>query len=126
MNITGTITKDAEIRTTTRGKKYVNFNVAVNDSYRNREGQRVKHTAFFNCTYWISTGIASLLTKGRAVELIGLLNASAWKDKQGELKASMNLNTSEIKLVGSGKQADNQTQLPVVATTDLDAEHLPF
>lgn len=33
MNITGRLTRDAEVRTTSNGKQVVNFSVAVNDSY---------------------------------------------------------------------------------------------
>ena len=45
MNITGRLTGDAEVRTTSNGKQVVNFSVAVNDSYKNKQGERVEQTA---------------------------------------------------------------------------------
>ena len=35
MNITGRLTRNAEVRTLSNEKQVVNFSVAVNDSYRN-------------------------------------------------------------------------------------------
>ncbi len=36
MNITGRLTRNAEVRTLSNEKQVVNFSVAVNDSYKNR------------------------------------------------------------------------------------------
>lgn len=44
MNITGRLTRDAEVRTTSQDKQVVNFSVATNDSYRNKQGERVEQT----------------------------------------------------------------------------------
>lgn len=46
MNIIGRLTKDAEVRTLPNDKKVVNFSLAVNDSYKNKKGERVELTAF--------------------------------------------------------------------------------
>ncbi|WP_446677077.1 single-stranded DNA-binding protein [Sphingobacterium daejeonense] len=39
MNITGRLTRNAEVRTLSNEKQVVNFSVAVNDSYRNKPGR---------------------------------------------------------------------------------------
>lgn len=78
MNIIGRLTKDAQISTLPSDKQVVNFSVAVNDSYRNKLGERVEHTEYFNCAYWISTNVAKVLIKGTLVELNGRVSARAW------------------------------------------------
>lgn len=78
MNIIGRLTRDAEVRTTSQDKQVVNFSVAINDSYRNKQGERIEQTIYFDCSYWISTKIANLLIKGTLVELIGRISARAW------------------------------------------------
>jgi hypothetical protein len=40
--------------------KVVNFSLAINKSYRKKDGERVEQTTFFDCAYWISTKIAGL------------------------------------------------------------------
>lgn len=134
MNITGRVTADAQVRTVSEDSKVVNFSVAVNDSYRKKDGERVELTEYFDCSYWIATGIAEYLTKGMVVELSGRVSARAWKDSDGEAKAGLNFHTSQIKLHGGGSQGEtaqtrgktkkNKAKATVPAQEDHD--DLPF
>ena len=40
MNIIGRLTRDAEVRTLSENKQVVNFSVAVNDSYKAKNGEK--------------------------------------------------------------------------------------
>lgn len=106
MNIIGRLTGDALISTLPGNKKVVNFSVAVNDSYRNKQGEQVQRTEYFNCAYWISTNVARVLTKGTLVELMGRASARAWIGKDGEAHAALNFHTSQIKLHGGGRKPE--------------------
>lgn len=106
MNITGRLTRDAEVRTTSQNKQVVNFSVAVNDSYKTKEGERIEETAFFDCSYWRTPKVADFLTKGTLVELSGRVSARAWTGNDGEVRAGLNFHTSQIKLHGGGKKAE--------------------
>lgn len=48
MNIIGRITKNAEINTLKNDKQVVNFSVAINDSYKNKQGERVEQATYYN------------------------------------------------------------------------------
>jgi single-strand DNA-binding protein len=106
MNITGRLTKDAKVSTLSDSRQVVNFSVAINESYKNRKGDRVEQTTFFDCAYWISPRVAEWLTKGTLVELTGMVSARAWKGNDGEPRAGLNFNASNIKLHGGGKKYD--------------------
>ncbi|ANI89819.1 single-stranded DNA-binding protein [Arachidicoccus ginsenosidimutans] len=106
MNITGRLTRDAEIRNVSNNRQVVNFSVAVNDGYRNKQGERVEQTTYFDCAYWITPNVARLLTKGTLVELTGRVSTRAWTGKDGEAKAGLNFHTSQIKLHGGGRRAE--------------------
>jgi single-strand DNA-binding protein len=106
MNITGRLTRDAEVRTTSQNKQVVNFSVAVNDSYKTKQGERIEQTAFFDCSYWRTPKVADFLTKGTLVELSGRVSARAWTGNDGEVRAGLNFHTSQIKLHGGGKKAE--------------------
>lgn len=108
MNIIGRLTRDAEVRTTSQDKKVVNFSVATNDSYKNKQGERIELTTYFDCSYWITPKVAKLLTKGRLVELTGRVNARAWTGSDGAPRAGLNFHTSQIKLHGGGKKAQTE------------------
>lgn len=107
MNITGRVTRDAEVRTLSNSKQVVNFSVAVNESYRNKKGEKVEQTTFFECAYWISAKVAGILTKGALVELAGRVSARAWTGNDGEPRAGLNFTTSQITLHAGGKKAES-------------------
>lgn len=121
MNITGRLTRDAEVRTTSQQKQVVNFSVATNDTYRNKQGERIEQTTYFDCSYWITPNVAKILTKGTLVELSGRVTARAWTGSDGEAHAGLNFHTSQIKLHGGGKRAET-----VQATAQGTEDDLPF
>ena len=130
MNITGRLTRDAEVRTTSQDKQVVNFSVATNDSYRNKQGERIEQTTYFDCSYWISPNVAKLLTKGTLVELTGRVSTRAWVSKDGEARAGLNFHTSNIKLHGGSRRAETvqataQSESNGFTTQGVD-DDLPF
>jgi len=129
MNIIGRLTRDAQISTLPSDKQVVNFSVAVNDSFRNKKGERVEHTEYFNCAYWISTNVAKVLTKGTLVELTGSVSARAWIGGDGEAHAALNFHTSQIKLYGGGKRPETVAggiSNNSAAPADNGKDDLPF
>ena len=130
MNIIGRLTRDAEVRTLENNKQVVNFSVAINDSYKNKQGERVELPTFLDCAYWLSAKITDYLTKGTLVELTGRVSARAWVGSDGEPKAGLNFHTSNIKLYGGSRrtetaQADVQTENNKVTPQDTE-DDLPF
>ena len=130
MNITGRLTRDAEVRTTSQDKQVVNFSVAINDSYRNKQGERIEQTTYFDCSYWITPNVAKLLTKGTLVELSGRVSTRAWTGNDGELRAGLNFHTSQIKLHGRSRKTETvqvTAQTERNKTTEQGTEDdLPF
>jgi len=125
MNITGRLTKDAEVRTTSNNKQVVHFSVATNDSYTNKQGERIEQTTYFDCSYWNSPNVAKILTKGTLVELTGRISPRAWIGNDGEVHAGLNFHTSGIKTHGGGTKKPQ----PVPAGTETgnnEDDNLPF
>jgi len=135
MNIIGRLTRDAKVNTLPNEKQVVNFSVAVNDSYKNKQGERVQLTEYFNCAYWISPNVAKVLTKGALVELTGRVSAQVWLNKEGKANAALHFHTSQIKLHGgrdtetaAGDNGNVQTKTIKKGKTENTAEDndLPF
>ena len=118
MNIIGRLTRNAEVRTVSHERQVVNFSVAMNDSYKNKHGERVEQTTFIDCAYWLTPNVAKILTKGTLVELIGRVSARAWMGKDGEARAGLNFTASQIKLHGGGSRP--QTEELATATDQKD------
>ncbi len=109
MNIIGRLTRDAQVRTLSNEKQVVNFSIVTNDNYRNKQGERIEQTTYFDYSYWISLKVAEILTKGALVELNGRAYTSAWIGKDGEVHSGLNFPTSQIKLPSSSKKDNNST-----------------
>ena len=130
MNITGRLTADAQVHKLKDNRQVVNFSVAVNDSYKTKQGERIEHTAFFDCSYWITPNVAKILTKGSLVELTGRVSVRAWTDMDGKAHVGLNFHTSSIKLHGGSKrtgtvQATAQAENNKV-TAQATEDDLPF
>ena len=125
MNIIGRVTSDAQVRNVSNSKQVVNFSVAINDSYRNKAGEQVEQTTYFDCAYWISSKVAKILTKGSLVDLTGRVSARAWTGSNGEARAGLNFNTSQIKLHGGGKKSE-RAQATTATSNDKPENDLPF
>ncbi|WKS95901.1 single-stranded DNA-binding protein [Riemerella columbina] len=130
MNITGRLTRDAEVKALPNDRKVVNFSIAVNDHYRNKQGEDIQQTAFFDCAYWQGANVAKILTKGALVELTGRVSARAWLGKDGAPKAGLNFHTSKIKLHASGQRQSTETSngKSVITPQPIDEteDDLPF
>ena len=125
MNIIGRVTADAQVRNVSNNKQVVNFSVAINDSYRNKSGERVEQTTYIDCAYWISPKVSGILTKGTLVELTGRVSARAWTGSDGETHAGLNFNASQIKLHGGGKKSET-VQTPTGTNNSKKKDDLPF
>jgi len=137
MNIIGRLTKDAEVRSVSGEQEVVNFSVAINESYRNKEGERTELVTYVDCAYWRTTKVAQYLTKGTLVELQGRISPRAWVDMDGAVHAALNFRTSEIKFHGGGKKeetvqdskkskSNKAAAKAVPAQGAADSDDLPF
>jgi single-strand DNA-binding protein len=97
MIFVGRITQTAVVKKIKDGRQVVNFSIAINDYYKPKgAAEGVKFTTFYNCSYWVSTKIATLLTKGSLVEIAGRIYINAYKGFDGEAKASLNCHVNSI------------------------------
>lgn len=125
MNITGRLTADAQVRNVSNSKTVVNFSVVINDSYKNKAGERVEQTTYFDCAYWLSPNVSKILKKGAVVELTGRVSARAWTGSDGETHAGLNFNTSQIKLHGGGQKSQT-IQATTGNSNNKEKDDLPF
>ena len=99
--IIGTLGKDPEVRQTPSGAKVANVSVATNESYKDKNGNKIDKTEWHKVIMW--NGLAEIaekyLKKGSSVFFEGKLETRSWEDKNGEKRY-----TTEIK-------ADNMQML---------------
>jgi single-strand DNA-binding protein len=111
---TGNIGADAETKPTANGKQMVTFNVAIDKSYKDAQGNKVAKTKWVSCVRFIDQGktwgVLPYLKKGTKVLIEGEPEARAWMNAtSGDAQAALNVNVRDLELVGSPTQANTQT-----------------
>ena len=119
--VVGRLTADAKTATTKDGRNVVNFTIAQNERFKVKGNDEVKQvTSYYNCAYWMGTGIATHLKKGMLIEAAGRVGVNAWQGADGNAKASLTLHVQYIQLHGkAGKPATAEEQTPAEAGEDL-------
>lgn len=90
VNISGNLTRDADLKVTKSGTPTLSGSIAVNDRVKDAQG---KWTDKPNYVDWVLFGpraekIAGFLTKGTKVAIMGRLSYSSWTDQQTQKKRS--------------------------------------
>lgn len=126
MEMTARLTGDAKISTLKNEKQVVNFNVALNDSYKAKgSNETTKIVTYVQCDYWVNPGIAQYLTKGSLVELQGRIGVNAYTGKDGEAKATLTFHVNTIKLHG-GSPKNEALPKTIEPAKEPAADDLPF
>ena len=97
VTVTGTLTRDPELRFTAGGQGVASFGVAVNRRYQ-KNNEWVEQTSFFNVTAWGTLGenAAASLTKGMRVIVTGRLEQRSYETQQGEKRSVVEIVADEI------------------------------
>ena len=107
--ITGNLTKNPELRTTSAGKEVCTFTVAVN---RRKTGNNQQpETDFFRVSAWdgLAKSCGQFLAKGRKVAVVGSVSVHTFQTQTGETKAQLEVNASDVEFLSP--KGDGFTQV---------------
>lgn len=128
MEITGRLTRDAEVREF-KGKKVVSFNIALNETYVSND-EKVQKTEFVEVGYWGGANVAKLLSKGVLVQLSGWIQASAYLNKEGKAVGSLKFTPSprglEILAYPNKKEVEKTPTKSKTSKQPAEEDDLPF
>lgn len=103
----GNTTRDLEIRVTPQGKQIANFGFAVNESYKDKDGNKKDKTLFINCSLF--GRLAELnIPKGTKLCIEGKLETNTWKDQNGNNRSEIKVNVASLTFLSQKKQDDSQ------------------
>ncbi len=123
----GRTTKEVETRHLDNGRAVCKFSIATNESYKNKQGERVDTAEFHNIVLWspLAEIAEKYLKKGSQVYIEGKLTTRSWDDQQGNKRHTTEVVGREMTLLGSkgdGQQETAQDQ----AIPEDDSDDLPF
>ena len=107
VNLAGNLTKDPDLKKTSPGSAICNIIIAVNESYKNNNGETIKSSSFFPVVIFgkSAENAAKYLTKGDPVFIEGKLKQEKWETQAGEKRQAIKVQCITIHFLGKIKQA---------------------
>lgn len=104
--IVGNVGRDPEMRYTPSGVPVTSFSVAVNRKWTNQNGESQDKTTWFRVTCWRKQAevAAQYLKKGQKVLVEGEVEASAYTDREGTARASLELSATNFRFLSSREE----------------------
>ncbi len=101
--LVGNLGADPEVRYTPQGTAVANFNLATNESYKNRDGELVEKTEWHRIVAWdrLAEICGEYLKKGSQVYIEGSLQTRSYEDKDGVTKYTTEIKAREMQILGS-------------------------
>ncbi|TDJ56511.1 MAG: single-stranded DNA-binding protein [Planctomycetota bacterium] len=86
----GNLTRDIELKHTPSDQAVATIGLAVNRTYKTRDGETREETTFVDCEAWGRTAevMSQYLCKGRPVFIEGRLKLDQWDDRESGKKRS--------------------------------------
>ena len=103
LQLIGNLGNDPEIINLDSGKKIAKFSIATNETYKNKEGERVTDTQWHNVVCFGKTAeiIETYVTKGKEVAIEGKLSHRSYDDKEGNKRYTTEVVCNELLMLGS-------------------------
>lgn len=122
--LTGRITKDPELRTTSNGTSVCSFTVAV-------DRPNVKDTVdFIDCVAWRESAefVSRYFKKGDGIEIEGHITTRSYEDKNSNKRKTVEVVSDSVFFPKGNKRQDNtcEPQTGIFAQIDDDEIKLPF
>ena len=127
VEIIGNIGNDAQVKDF-NGKKYIAFNVAHSEKFKNQQGVETERTTWVGVLKPGESAVAQYLKKGTPVFVRGDLSVKAYKDNAGNWQVGVNCLAREVQLLPGGKRDQNagtQQEAPAEQATNTNVSSAP-
>ena len=121
-----------ETRYMSNGEAVTNFSIACNESYKNKDGEKVEKTEWISCVAYrkLAQIIADYCTKGMQIYVSGKMQTRKWTDKNGIERYTTDIIANDMKMLGSKQGNSEQSERTKTETQsggfdDLDSD-IPF
>jgi single-strand DNA-binding protein len=121
--LTGNLTHDPELRSTSSGTPVCSLRIATNTRRKDASGNWVDKPNYFDVTVWGAQGenCAQYLSKGRPVAIDGRLEWREFTDRDGNKRQAVDIIADSVQFLGSrddggnggGQRFQPQSDVPV-------------
>ncbi|MDC7996621.1 single-stranded DNA-binding protein [Gilvibacter sediminis] len=104
VQLIGRLGQDPEVLTFDDGGKMAKFSLATDDSYKDKQGQKIERTQWHNII--VRGGLVNIVenyvSKGQEIAVEGKLSNRSWDDKDGNKRYTTEVMVNELLLLGKG------------------------
>ena len=135
VNIIGRLTRDVEVRYSSKGTAIGTSAVAINEYYRDQTGEKKQKSTYVELKFFgrYAEIANQYLNKGDKIGLQGKLDQEQWVDQNGQKRSQIKVIVDKFDML-EGKRSDqsghNSGNFQVKGDTnyghDLDEDEIPF
>jgi single-strand DNA-binding protein len=137
----GNLTRDPELRHLPNGNTAIcSFGLAVNEKWKDKDGNQKEAVVFVDCEAWGKTGeaISQYMNKGKPIFVEGKLRLDSWKDKtDGTNRTKLKVVVDSFQFIGGKSEgggtadalhapAKPRTARPAAHPEPIQEEDIPF
>ena len=103
VKLIGNVGQTPEIKELENGNKVANFSLATNETYYNKQGEKVTQTYWHNLVAWGKTAeiVENYVQKGKQIAIEGKLTNRSYEGQDGQKRYVTEVLVNEIVLLGS-------------------------
>ena len=131
--IIGRLGADPELRYTQAGQPICSLRVATDESYTDKDGNRVERTEWHSVVTFGKTAdhCNQFLRKGSLVYVEGKLSTRKWQDQKGQDRYTTEIRADRVQFLdrkenGPQKPAESKERVKALATVMDDMDTIPF
>jgi len=117
--VMGNLGRDPEVRYTPGGKAVCNFSIAINENWKDKEGQKQERTEWVRIVVWdkLAELCGEYLAKGRQALIEGRMQTREW-EKDGVKQYTTEVVANTVQFLGGPKNGGD-SKPPAGADTDF-------
>lgn len=129
VQLIGYLGRDVDLKYSQSGNPMATMSVATDESYMDREGNRVDRTEWHRVVVFgkQAENCAQYLKKGSQVYVQGVLRTRKWQDQQGQDRFTAEINASRIQFLDRKENGQHKQAAPANSDEDdFPLDKVPF
>lgn len=122
----GNLTRDPETKYMPSGNAVTGGSIAINERYKNKNGETVETTEFINVVFYgkLAEIVGQYLKKGSSIYIEGKVKTEKYEDKNGVQKTATKVVANTMLMLNSIRQEEKQEKQSA-GFDDMD-DSIPF
>jgi len=129
----GRLGKDPEVRYTPDGTMVTNFNVATDEQWKDKSGEKVQKTEWHRIVAFgkLAEICGNYLVKGKLIFVEGRIQTRSWEDKEGVKRYTTEIVANNMQMLDSKGQnktdeSSSDSTSPNSASSSTPMDDVPF